>query len=73
MKRSEWVEILRYLSLITWVGIVMVVSIYFGWWLGGRLAAWLGGSFWTIIGFLLGVAAGGVTLWSTFRKLIPWE
>ena len=73
MRRAEWLEMLRYFSLITWIGLVMAVSIFIGWWLGAKLEVLLGGSGWTILGFVIGVASGGVALWSTLKKMIPWE
>lgn len=69
MKSSDWLEVMRYLSLVTWLGLTMAVSVWLGWWLGGLA----GGTLWPLVGVLAGVGGGFAAAWGTLKKMIPWE
>lgn len=73
MKSADWAELLKYLSLVTWVGLIMAASVILGWLLGCWLERAYGGLGWTVAGLLLGVAGGGMAVYSTLQKMIPWE
>jgi len=69
MKPADWVEILRYLSLVTGIGLTMAVSVWLGWQLG-NLA---GGNFWPGVGLLAGIGAGFIAVYTMVKKYLPWE
>ncbi len=37
MKPADWMEILRYLSLVTGIGLTFIAAVLLGWWLGSTL------------------------------------
>lgn len=67
MKSGDWVEVLRYLSMVTGIGLTMVVPIWLGWQLGNLV----GGRFWPIAGILVGIGAGFVSVYTMVKKF--WE
>lgn len=73
MKSADWVELLKHLSLVTGLGLTMAISVLLGWMLGAWLERNFGGLAWTVAGLLLGVAGGGVAVYSMLKNLIPWE
>lgn len=73
MKPAEWVNILRYFSLITGIGLTFSVSVWLGWLLGMSVEHRVGGIGWLISGVLLGVAAGFTAVYSMLKKFLPWE
>lgn len=68
MKAADWLEILRYLSLVTGIGLTFSVSLLLGWYLGSRL-----GGAWLPIGILAGIFSGSLTVYTIFKKFLPRE
>lgn len=73
MKPAEWIEILRYFSLVTGIGVVFTVSVWLGWLLGSALENLLGGLGWMVAGLLAGVVAGFLAVYSMLTKFLPRE
>jgi hypothetical protein len=67
MKPRDWVEILRYLSLVTGIGLTMVVPVWLGW----RLGNLVDGEFWPVAGILVGIGAGAISVYTMVKKF--WE
>lgn len=72
MKPADWVEILRYLSLVTGIGLTFSVGVWLGWLLGSALAA-MWGIGWLAAGLLAGVGAGFIVVYSMLKKFVPRE
>lgn len=68
MKPAQWLEILRYLSLVTGIGLTFCAAVLLGWYLGSAL-----GGLWVVIGILAGIGAGVLTVYSMLKKFRPWE
>lgn len=68
MKVADWLEILRYLSLVTGIGLTFSVSLLLGWYLGSLL-----GGAWLLIGVLAGIFSGILTVYAIFKKFLPEE
>jgi ATP synthase protein I len=61
---------IRHLGVLSGVGLTLVISTVLGLWGGHALDGWLGTSPWlTLIGLLLGIAAGFVNLFRTVSGL----
>lgn len=73
MKPAEWLQILRYFSLITWLGLAIAAGVWLGWQFGAWLQGVFGGIGWLVLGLILGVGGGFATVYSTLKKLISWE
>jgi F0F1-type ATP synthase assembly protein I len=73
MKPADWLEILRYLSLITGIGLSFIAPVLLGWWLGAFLEARLSWGGWFIISLLLGVCSGAGNAYFLLKNIIPWE
>ncbi|MDD4658230.1 MAG: AtpZ/AtpI family protein [Eubacteriales bacterium] len=73
MKPADWMEILRYLSLVTGIGITFVAAVLIGWWLGSALQNLWNWSGWFIIGLILGIFAGIFNVYLILKKTVPWE
>jgi len=59
MKKDDWRRIMRTLGLLTQLGIVIIVNIGVGFYLGLKLDQWLGFNFlFKIIGILIGIGSG---------------
>lgn len=68
MKPADWLEILRYLSLVTGIGLTFIVALLIGWYLGSLL-----GGAWLLIGILAGVCSGILTVYAILKKTLPRE
>jgi len=73
MKPAEWVEILRYLSMVTGIGLIFSAAVWLGWLLGSSLEHQFGGVGWLVAGLLVGIAAGFIAIYSTLKKIVRWE
>ena len=59
MKKDDWRKIMRTLGLLTQLGIVIIVNIGLGFYLGLKLDQWLGFNFlFKILGILIGIGSG---------------
>ncbi|HPZ91157.1 MAG: hypothetical protein GX090_04040 [Firmicutes bacterium] len=68
MKPAQWLEVLRYLSLITGIGVTFCAAVLLGWRLGSAL-----GGLWVVPGLLAGIGAGVLTVYSLLKKFLPGE
>lgn len=68
MKVADWLVILRYLSLVTGIGLTFVASLLIGWYLGSLL-----GGAWVFVGLVAGVFSGIATVYAIFKKILPRE
>lgn len=68
MKPAQWLEIIRYLSLVTGIGLTFCAAVLLGWYLGSAL-----GGLWMLAGILAGIGAGVLTVYSMLKKFLPWE
>jgi len=71
MNKNDLGQIMKALGLLTYIGILMVVSIGIGYFLG----AWLDGRFNTepvisIIGLIIGVGAGFYSVYQVVKELM---
>jgi len=73
MKSAGWIEVIRYLSLVTGIGATLTAAIWLGWLLGSNLEQAWGGLGWLILGLLLGLAGGIAAVYSMLKKFVPWE
>ena len=73
MKPAEWVQILRYFSLVTGLGLTIAAGVWLGWVLGAMLESKFGGIGWLILGLLAGVGGGFSAAYSTLKKFVSWE
>lgn len=59
MKPQDWRKIMRTMGLLTQLGIVIIVNIGVGFYLGFKLDQWLGYTYlFKIIGIIIGIGAG---------------
>ncbi len=71
MKREDWQDIIRALSLLTQVGIIIVVNIGLGFFLGYLLDNLLGTSIiFKVIGLLTGVGSGFYSDYRLIKKTV---
>lgn len=68
MEPGEWIKILRYLSLISGVGIVFMAAVLLGWYAGSAL-----GGAWVVIGIVAGICSGILSVYSMLKKFLPRE
>lgn len=68
MKPAQWLEVLRYLSLVTGIGVTFCAAVLLGWYLGSLL-----GGLWLVPALLAGVGAGVLTVYSLLKKFLPGE
>lgn len=73
MKPADWMEILRYLSLVTGIGLTFIAAVLLGWWLGSTLQDLWNWSGWFFIGLLTGILAGIFNVYYLLKKTVPWE
>jgi energy-converting hydrogenase Eha subunit A len=68
MKAADWLAILRYLSLVTGIGLTFVVTLLIGWYLGS-----LFGGAWVPVGIVAGICSGIMTVYAMLKKILPRE
>ncbi|HCX77963.1 MAG TPA: hypothetical protein DG577_00970 [Firmicutes bacterium] len=73
MKPADWIEILRYLSLVSGIGLTFIAAVLLGWWLGSTLQDLWNWSGWFFIGLLTGILAGIFNVYYLLKKIVPWE
>ncbi|HBI57010.1 MAG TPA: hypothetical protein DDY38_09305 [Firmicutes bacterium] len=73
MKPADWMEILRYLSLVSGIGLTFIAAVLLGWWLGSTLQDLWNWSGWFFIGLLTGILAGIFNVYYLLKKIVPWE
>lgn len=73
MKPADWVVILRYLSLVTGLGLTFIAAMLLGWRLGAFLQEKLLWGGWFLVGLLTGVFAGIYSAYLLLKKIVPWE
>ena len=73
MKPADWIVILRYLSLVTGIGLTFIAAVLIGWRLGAFLQAKLLWGGWFFVGLLAGIFAGIYSVYSLLKKIVPWE
>ncbi|MDD2281800.1 MAG: AtpZ/AtpI family protein [Eubacteriales bacterium] len=73
MKPADWMEILRYLSLVTGIGLTFIAAVLLGWWLGSTLQDLWNWSGWFFVGLLSGVAAGIYAVYYMLKKMVLWK
>lgn len=66
MKPRDWVEILRYLSLVTGIGLTFVAAVLIGWYAGSIL-----GGAWVLVGILAGIGSGILAVYAMLKKILP--
>jgi F0F1-type ATP synthase assembly protein I len=71
MKSEGWIEIIRYSSLITGIGLTLTAAIWLGWQLGAGLEQVFGGFAWLIVGLLVGIGGGFISVYSMLKKFLP--
>ncbi len=74
MEKEDWSNILKAAGLLTYLGIIMVVSIGIGFFLGSTADNYLQSDPWlTILGLLVGVAAGFYGVYQTIKGMMGDE
>lgn len=73
MKPANWIEILRYLSLVTGIGVTFVAAVLIGGRLGAALQDFGNWDGWFLIGLISGIIAGIYTIYLMLKKMVPWE
>lgn len=74
MDKDDWSNILKAAGLLTYLGIIMVVSIGIGFFLGLTIDNYLLTDPWfTILGLLLGVASGFYGVYQTIKGMMGDE
>jgi len=73
MKPADWIVILRYLSLVTGLGLTFIAAVLLGWRLGSFLQVKLLWGGWFFVGLLTGIFAGIYSVYLMLKKIVPWE
>lgn len=73
MKPADWSELIRYVSLVTGIGLIIATSVWIGWQLGSWMEKCLGGMGWLVLGLLAGIGAGFTAVYSMLKKFVPKE
>lgn len=70
MKKGDWFQIMRGVALLTELGLVIVVNIGAGFFLGSLLDNWIGIKIlFKIIGMLIGVISGFYSDYKLIKKI----
>ncbi|ADL13711.1 AtpZ/AtpI family protein [Acetohalobium arabaticum] len=68
---KENFKILQALALLSQIGIVIIIPVFFGVWCGNKLDKWFGtGWVFLILGVILGVLSG---MWTSYKLIISQQ
>lgn len=71
MDQKDWQKIMRTMGLLTQLGIVVIVNIGIGFYLGLKLDLWLGYNYlFKILGLIIGTGAGFYSDYQLLRNYI---
>lgn len=74
MDKENWSNILKAAGLLSYLGIIMVVSIGIGFFIGSTIDNYLAAEPWfTILGLLLGVGSGFYGVYQTIKGMMGDE